>query len=144
MITYIALGSNLGDSEKYIHCAIKKIEEKVGKVIKKSTIIKTKPYGYEEQPDFLNAVIEVDTDLLPKQLLNELKQIEKELDRIKTFRWGPRTIDLDIILYENVVIDEENLHIPHKDFMNRSFVLGPLTEIAKGLINPRTNEKILY
>lgn len=142
MITFIALGSNLGDSMYYIHAAIDIVSKRIGKVLKQSSVISTKAYGYEDQPDFLNAVIKVDTELEPLELLKELKNIEKDLDRKKTFRWGPRTIDLDIILYEDIVFDSDILHIPHIDFLNRRFVIEPLKEIEENIINPRTKEKI--
>lgn len=106
------------------------------KVEKVSTIIETDPYGYEDQPKFLNAVCIARTSLSPSELLNTLLQIEKSMGRVRTIRWGPRIIDLDIVFYEELVLNEEDLTIPHPDAHNRMFVLEPLCEIAPDLIHP--------
>ncbi|KHC92877.1 2-amino-4-hydroxy-6-hydroxymethyldihydropteridine pyrophosphokinase [Thermotoga sp. Mc24] len=106
------------------------------KVEKVSTIIETDPYGYEDQPKFLNAVCIARTSLSPRELLNTLLQIEKSMGRVRTIRWGPRIIDLDIVFYEELVLNEEDLTIPHPDAHNRMFVLEPLCEIAPDLIHP--------
>lgn len=142
MIAYIALGSNIGEREKYIEKAILEIEKRVGRVLKKSTIIETEPYGYTDQDSFLNLVIEVDTELSPRRLLEELLKIELELDRVRIINWGPRTIDLDIIYYGDEIVDEEDLQIPHVDLYNREFVLKPLEEIASDFIDPIKNMTI--
>ncbi|AIY86459.1 2-amino-4-hydroxy-6-hydroxymethyldihydropteridine pyrophosphokinase [Thermotoga sp. 2812B] len=106
------------------------------KVEKVSSIIETEPYGYEDQPGFLNAVCIAQTLLSPRELLNTLLQIEKNMGRVRTIRWGPRIIDLDIVFYEDLVLSEEDLIIPHPDAHNRTFVLEPLCEIAPDLIHP--------
>lgn len=142
MITYIAFGSNMGNREAYIAEAIAKINVKVGEVLKASSIIETKPYGNIKQDDYLNGIIKVDTKLNARELLTTLNEIEASLDRKRTIRWGPRTIDLDIILYGNEIIDEEDLHIPHIDYKNRDFVLIPLLELDNTLVDARTGEKI--
>ena len=105
--------------------------------------METKAYGYTEQDDFLNMAISVETELEPRELLEALHEIEAELDRVRLIRWGPRTIDLDIIFYGERIIDEEDLHIPHIDFMNRDFVLSPIAEIAPDLTDPRSGKTIL-
>lgn len=142
MITFIALGSNIGEREKYVRLALEEIEERVGSILKKSSVIETEPYGYLDQEDFLNMVIKVDTRLKPYELLEELLAIEKDLDRVRTINWGPRTIDLDIIYYEDLIIDEENLSIPHIDLYNRDFVLEPLVEIEENFLDPRKNKTV--
>lgn len=142
MNAYIAIGANIGDRKYYINKALEMIEENVGKIEKKSKIIETKPYGFVSQDDFLNCVIKVSTDIEPRKLLKKLNIIEECLGRERIIRWGPRTIDLDIILYDDVIIDEDDLHIPHIDFLNRDFVIDPLIEICPDIVNPRTNKKI--
>jgi len=106
------------------------------KVEKVSSVIETEPYGYEDQPRFLNAVCIAQTPLSPHELLNTLLQIERNMGRVRTIRWGPRIIDLDIVFYEDLVLNEEDLIIPHPDAHNRTFVLEPLCEIAPDLIHP--------
>lgn len=140
---YIAIGSNIGEREYYINKSIEMINLTVGKVHKIARFIETEPYGYEKQGKFINTVICITTKLSPKTLLKRLNYIEEKLGRVRDIRWGPRTIDLDIIFYDNLIIDEEELHIPHIDFMNRDFVLLPLVELNKNKLNPR-NGKTVY
>lgn len=128
---YIALGSNLGNRLKNIQRACYLMENSDMKILKTSPIYVTKPYGLVDQPDFLNCVVEIETELTPLQLLNELLNIEKILGRVREKKWGPRTIDLDIVLYGNIVFDSENLKVPHYDLLNRQFVLRPLLDIAE-------------
>lgn len=142
MIAFIGMGSNIGERHLYIEKAMDLIEDRVGKILKKSSIIETKPYGYLEQNDFLNLVVKIDTKLNYRELLNELLSIEIELDRIRTITWGPRTIDLDIIYYEDKIINEDDLQIPHIDLYNREFVLRPMVEIEEELIDPRKNKTV--
>ncbi len=134
---YIALGSNMGDKEKYITGAIEKLsgdkEVRMGKV---SGLLVTKPYGGVEQDDFLNGVLQMDTLWSPGELLARLHEIEKEADRRREIHWGPRTLDLDILLYDDLVYEDEELIIPHVDMANRYFVLKPLSEIAPNLRHP--------
>ena len=131
----IALGSNLGDSLNYLHRALLKIRN-LGTILKIASLYKSSAYGFQEQPDFLNTVIILNTKLKPQELLKALKQIEMDLGRTRTKRWGPREIDLDIILYDQLKIISENLTVPHPDFHNRNFVLLPLSEIAPELNSP--------
>lgn len=134
---FLAIGSNLGDREKTITMAIKKLEENVAIIVKKkSSLLVTKPYGNIDQPDFLNGVIEIETSLTPKNLLTFLMNIEEQLGRERKGHWSARTIDLDIIFYDDLIFNEDNLIIPHKDMHNRSFVLEPLREIAPDFIHP--------
>ena len=133
----IALGSNMGDSKKFLDDAV----EKVGKlpdtkVIKVATYITTKPYGGVEQDDFLNSAMTIRTMLTPTELLDRLHDIEREAGRERIIRWGPRTLDLDILLYDDLVMDTEDLTIPHIEMHLRDFVLKPLAEIAPWLRHP--------
>ena len=138
----IAIGSNMGEREQDIERAIEEIGARAGQVSAVSDIIETKAYGYTEQDDFLNLVICIETELLPRQLLRALNEIEADLDRVRLIHWGPRTIDLDIIFYGDQIIDEEDLHIPHIDFANRDFVLRPICDIAPEWIDPRSGKTI--
>ncbi|BAL80547.1 2-amino-4-hydroxy-6-hydroxymethyldihydropteridine diphosphokinase [Caldisericum exile] len=133
---FIALGSNLGDREKNILDAINYMIEEGIDIIGISSIIETAPYGLTEQPSFLNCVVEGITNFSPRELLFILLDIERRLLRVRTIRWGPRTIDLDIIFYDDLIIDEPDLKIPHPDMQNRIFVLKPLSEIAPNFVHP--------
>lgn len=139
---YVAFGTNIGDKINNIEKALKFMEDRGLKITKKSSIHSTEPYGYTDQPEFLNGVVEAETDLNPRQVLETLLQIEKDMGRIREFKWGPRNIDLDIILFNDYVIDEEDLKIPHPDMHNREFVLKPLSEIAPEYIHPIIKKSI--
>ena len=128
---YIAVGANMGETEKTVQEAIKEVGTiKDTTVTKVSTLIVTKPYGGVEQDDFLNGAMEVRTLLTPEELLAELHRIEAEHGRERVLRWGPRTLDLDIIFYDDLVMDSDELTIPHIDMQNRDFVVDPMAEIA--------------
>ncbi len=133
---YLGLGSNLGDKRKNIRNAVKLLREHV-KVIKVSSLYKTKPVGYTDQPDFLNAVLEIKTSVAPSGLLRIVKAIEKKMGRRRTFRNGPRVIDIDILLYEGRRVKTSRLTIPHPRLNEREFVLAPLREIG-----PRLDKKV--
>src|SRR6056297_2030150 len=139
---FIALGTNLGDRKENLNQAISKIEETGNVVVLKSYIYETKPYGVKEQPDFYNAVIGVLTPYKPLALLNVLKSIEAEMGRKDTKKWGSRIIDLDIILYGDIVLDDERLTLPHPDFRNRDFGLRPLKESARMIVDPISEKTI--
>jgi 2-amino-4-hydroxy-6-hydroxymethyldihydropteridine diphosphokinase len=127
---YIALGSNLGDREKNIGCAINKIGNLEGTyIISCSPIYETEPVGYLDQGRFLNAAIRVESELLPLELLNRLQQIEMDLGRIRDIYWGPRTIDIDILLYDDLEMNLPELTIPHPRMTGRAFVLIPLRDV---------------
>lgn len=129
--TYIALGSNIGDSETYLNEAVEKIGQIPTCTVEKvSSYLVTEPYGVTDQPEFLNACLKLRTLLYPEELLKELNRIEKEAGRERIIHWGPRTLDLDILLYDDIVLEEDNLCIPHVEMHKRSFVLEPLAEIA--------------
>ncbi|AVQ45013.1 2-amino-4-hydroxy-6-hydroxymethyldihydropteridine diphosphokinase [Clostridium botulinum] len=133
---YIAFGSNIGDKKDYIKRALEKIEEREIKIIKVSPIYETEPYGVLDQDSFLNGVVRIETNLTPEDLIEVLLDIEKQLDRVRERKWGPRTIDLDIIFYDDLIINKNNLIIPHKDMENREFVLKPLCDIDENFIHP--------
>ncbi|MCK9186080.1 2-amino-4-hydroxy-6-hydroxymethyldihydropteridine diphosphokinase [Candidatus Gracilibacteria bacterium] len=125
---YLSLGSNLGDRENFLKKAISEIK-KIAKIKKKSKIYETSPVGYKNQGNFLNMVISIETAVSPKELLENLQKIEKELGREKKIKNGPRTIDIDILTYEDTIVDEPNLKIPHPRMYERKFVLVPLLEL---------------
>ena len=124
----IALGSNKGDKLTFIKDALKKIDD-LGEISAVASLYRSSAYGVTDQPDFYNSVIVLKTDMAPEQLLIELKKIEKQVGRTENTRWGPREIDLDIILYDQRRVLQKGLTIPHPDFHNRVFVLQPLAEI---------------
>ena len=128
---YIALGSNLGDREQYIKDAVKALDTVRGCSVEKvSSLIETPPYGVTDQADFLNGCLKLQTLLTPGELLTELHRIEQAAGRERVIRWGPRTLDLDIIFYDDLVWENDDLCIPHVEMHKRLFVLEPLCEIA--------------
>ena len=132
---YIALGTNLGDRLANLRAAIESMPPDVV-VRAESPIYETPPWGYENQPPFLNMVVKAETELSPGPLLRYLKQLEVALGREQNFRWGPRLIDLDILFYDDRVIDTPPLIIPHPRLHERAFVLVPLADLAPDLIHP--------
>lgn len=138
---YLGLGSNLGERVTNLDSAIKALKPEV-EVNKVSSIYQTKPWGFLDQPDFLNLVLEGFTILSPFDLLVFLKEIENEIGRKPNFRYGPRLVDIDILLYGDDFIDEKRITIPHKNMKERAFVLVPMAEIAPGLKYPGTEEII--
>ncbi|MDF2676491.1 MAG: sulD: bifunctional folate synthesis protein [Bacillota bacterium] len=140
---YIGLGSNIGNKKENLIQALDILKESGHtKINKCSTFIETKPWGYLQQDDFVNAVAEINTYLEPDELIDELLNIEAILLRKRDIKWGPRTVDLDIILYDNLIIYDENLIVPHPRMQEREFVLKPLCEIAPYLIHPVLNKSI--
>ena len=133
---YVALGSNLGDREENLRNALKHLEVNGVRVVKVSTFIETEPYGVTDQPGFVNAVCQVETELEPLELLRLLLKIELEMGRVRIRRWGERNIDLDLLLYEDACVVSEELTLPHPDMQNRDFVLLPLAEIAGEVVHP--------
>ncbi len=133
---YIGIGSNLGNRKQNCEKAISLLTENRITVLKRSTMFETEPWGIKDQPKFINMAIKIDTILEPEDLLNLLKEIESAIGRTQTFRWGPRIIDLDILLYDNLIINTKNVQIPHTEIKDRDFVLRPLSEIAPDKIHP--------
>ena len=134
---FVALGSNLGDREANLARALLRIDDELG-LVACSTFVETDPVGVTDQPRFLNAVAELRTDVPPRELLERLLEIERELgrDRSNQARWGPRTIDLDLLLYGDEKIDEPGLTVPHPRLAERRFVLEPLHELDPDLALP--------
>lgn len=134
---YVALGSNMGDKKAYLDMAVSSLEQTTGcKVEKVSDYIVTAPYGGIQQDDFLNGCLQLATLLAPQELLDRLHEIEAAADRRREVRWGPRTLDLDILLYDDLLYDSENLMIPHVEMHLRDFVLEPLSQIAPWVRHP--------
>lgn len=142
-IAYIALGSNLGDKEKNLRRALLLLTQQGVEAVRVSSFLSTEPYGVTDQPQFLNAVACVRTSLTPLALLDVLLATELAMGRVRLRHWGERNIDLDLLLYEDVVLDLPRLHLPHPDMQNRDFVLLPLAEIAPELKHP-TLQKTIY
>ncbi len=141
-IAYIALGSNLGDKEKNLCRALLLLTQQGVEVVRVSSFISTEPYGVTDQPQFLNAVACVRTSLAPLALLDVLLATELAMGRVRLRHWGERNIDLDLLLYEDVVLDTPRLRLPHPDMQNRDFVLLPLAEIAPELKHPTLQKTI--
>lgn len=136
MAIYIALGSNLGNKEKNLKEALQRLEKKGVEILRVSDFIQTEPYGVTDQPAFLNAVAEIRTDRSPLELLHALLQVEQDMGRKRLRHWGERNIDLDLLLYNEEIIDLPELKVPHPDMQNRDFVLGPLAQIAPEVMHP--------
>lgn len=134
---YLSVGSNLGDRQKYIDGAVHALEAHPRvRGVRASQLIETAPYGNPDQGDFLNGAIELDTLLSPEELLEALHDVENAAGRERTVHWGPRTLDLDILFYDDLVYESEKLTIPHGDVKNRDFVLRPLSTLAPGYRHP--------
>ena len=134
---FLGLGSNVGDRYKFIINAIKEIKIIQGvKLVCSSSVYETEPWGNKEQNRFLNSVVEVETDLKSLSLFRELKLVEKKLGRAENIKWAEREIDIDILFYDDDIIRNNTLEIPHHEIENRRFVLVPLDEIASNLIHP--------
>lgn len=140
-IAYIALGSNLGDRAAHLREAVQRLAQ-AGTVEAVSSFLDTTPVGYTDQPRFLNAAARLRTDLHPLELMQRLLAIEAGLGRERTIRWGPRTIDLDLLLYDDVTRDEPELTLPHPRLHERRFVLEPLAAIAPDAVHPRLRATI--
>ncbi len=140
---YLSLGSNIGDKDKYLDNAIAMLkDDKMIKNITESKRIITKPYGNTNQADFLNSAVKIYSLYSPHELLDKLHEIENLNGRVRKERWGERTLDLDILFYDDLVLFDEDLIIPHIDMSNRKFVLEPMAEIAAGLIHPVSHTTI--
>ena len=139
---YIALGSNLGDRQGNLQQALALLEQAGVKVRQVSHFFETKPYGVTDQPDFINGAARVETELEPEKLLQVLLGIERQMGRVRQRHWGERNIDLDLLLYDDVILQSKILTLPHPDMLNRDFVLIPLAEIAREVIHPVAQQTI--
>jgi 2-amino-4-hydroxy-6-hydroxymethyldihydropteridine diphosphokinase len=135
---YLALGSNVGDSRAYIEQAVELLGEKLLR-IERAPLYRSKAVGYTDQADFINTALKADTELSPRELLAFIKEVEQRLGRQERFRWGPREIDIDIILFGRVIHEVRGLTVPHPLFRERDFVLVPLNDIAPEARDPVTN-----
>lgn len=142
-VAYIGLGSNLNDRMKNLNKAIELIKKESSiRVLKNSSVYQTEPVGMKDQPCFLNMALEVETQLSPFELLDFLQGVEKKMGRKKERKWGPRNIDLDILLYENKITNSAELTLPHPQVHLRKFVLIPLAEITKDKVHPLLKKTI--
>jgi len=140
---YIGIGSNLGTPEKNCTKAIEKISSaKDIKIISKASFYQTEPIGGVQQGWFVNSAIEIETDLSPENLLSVLLSLELAMGRTRKEKWGPRLIDLDLLLYGNLVLENKSLTLPHPEIQNRKFVLIPMSEISESLIHPTLKKSI--
>jgi len=133
---YLALGANVGDRRRSLAEAARLLEAGGCRVTAASALYETAPVGVTDQPDFLNAALRIETSLAPRELLDLCALIEDKLGRRRTIRWGPRVIDVDILVYEGIVSSEPDLKLPHPRMLERSFVMEPLAEIAPDLVMP--------
>ena len=135
-VAYLLTGGNTGDRLHYLDAATDAIEHRCGTIIKKSSVWETAAWGIEKQNKFLNRALKLSTQLSPFELLDCILQIEQDLGRIRKEKYGPRLIDIDILLFNDDVIDTRNLTVPHNELSNRRFALQPLAEIASRKIHP--------
>jgi len=138
---YLSLGTNLGNRKKNLEAALEEFPPELF-ILACSPIYQTEPWGYTDQPDFLNQVVLVETSLLPQELLDYIKAIEHKIGRKPSFRYGPREVDIDILFYGKRIIQDEDLAIPHPRLKDRAFVLVPLADVDPELIYPGTNQSI--
>jgi 2-amino-4-hydroxy-6-hydroxymethyldihydropteridine pyrophosphokinase len=142
-IVFLGIGTNLGNRENNLEQAIARIEEYIGRILKSSSIYETEPWGFQAKDEFLNMVVKVETTLTPSGLLGRILMIESLLGRVRGQKqYISRLIDIDILLYEDLIVDEESLKIPHPLLQERKFVLVPLCEIASEMIHPVLKKSI--
>jgi 2-amino-4-hydroxy-6-hydroxymethyldihydropteridine diphosphokinase len=135
-VAYLALGSNRGDRAGYLEAAHRRLPEVGVTILRSSAVHETKPWGVRDQDDFLNQVLEVETALEPAALLEACKLVERDVGRTPSPRWGPREIDIDVLLYDDLQLATERLTVPHPGLGERAFVLAPLCELAPDLRPP--------
>lgn len=138
---YLGLGSNLGNRPAHLQRAVTGLAEGM-EVTAVSSVYETAAWGVTEQPDFLNMCVEAQTELAPRELLRFIKALEVQVGRKPTFRWGPRVIDIDILLYDQQVVEEAGLSIPHQGLAERASVLVPLADIAPDVVHPQLDETV--
>jgi len=133
---FLLLGSNIGDRQWYLEQAIIMIEKEIGGLKKRSSVYETKALGKQESPDYLNQVLQIESELAAQNILEKILQIEKNLGRVRKEKWSDRTIDIDILFYGTEIINDQNLQIPHPELHKRRFTLEPLAEIAPEMVHP--------
>ena len=139
---FLLLGSNLGDRKLFLDKAIAAIETDIGRVEKESSVYETQSWGKTDEPDYLNQVVQLRTDLPAEKVLHIILQIENKLGRVREEKWGSRVIDIDILFYGQQIIDQKELKVPHPELHKRMFALEPLNEIARELIHPVFEKRI--
>ncbi len=139
---YLGLGSNVGKPESQIRDAVRRLGE-LGTIVTVSPLYKTEPIGYTNQPWILNCVVKLDTTLYPDELLEATQAIELDMKRIRLIKNGPRTIDIDVLLYDDLVLDTEHLTIPHPRMHERLFVMTPLKDIEPDILHPILNQRVI-
>ena len=139
---YLGLGSNLGDREQNLARAVSLLEERLAAPVAVSSVYETRPWGYADQPEFLNMACRVNTPPAPEALLGTAQEVERLIGREPTFRYGPRVIDVDILLYGDRIIDADSLRVPHPRLFERAFALAPLAELAPDLPHPELGVSI--
>ncbi len=141
-LAYLLIGSNLGDKTTYLKNAGSYIQQQCGQIVKQSSFYETEPWGFTEQPSFLNQALCIQTELAPAQLMHTLLQIESKMGRTRELKMGPRIIDLDILQIDQQIVDTPLLQLPHPAMHLRRFALIPMEEIAPQLIHPQFNKTI--
>lgn len=139
---YLLIGGNLGDRQLNLQQAAQLVEESCGDIISISSIYETAAWGFTDQPSFLNQVLVLNTELQPEELMHQLLAVEKELGRVREQKMGPRTIDIDILLIDDLILQTDHLTVPHPSLHQRRFALTPLAEVAAGKKHPILNKSI--
>ena len=143
---FLLLGANLGEREATLKQAVQLISERIASVTSQSKFYETAPWGVIDQPVFINQVIQIQTELSPKKVLEQTLKIEKQLGRERRLRWGARVIDIDFLCYADFILEDSDLHLPHPRLHERRFTLVPLVEIAPDFVHPvlkKTNRELL-
>ena len=139
---FLQLGSNMGGREEYLQNAYKLLAEEIGTIQKESKIYESVPWGAENQNDFLNQVLEIKSEFSAEEVLEKVLQIEDKIGRIRNEKWGERIIDIDILFYNDLIVEKEGICIPHIHLQSRKFVLIPLHEITPNFVHPKYNKTI--
>src|SRR5262245_34789771 len=142
MVTYLSLGSNLGDRENYLRIAAAWLDQHGIPILRSASVYQSEPRDYAPQPWFLNTIVQAETDLPPEALLQQCQAVEQEAGRVRTVLNGPRVLDVDIIFYGSIVHETPDLTIPHPRYASRRFVLAPLMEIAPDFVDPKRRRRI--
>lgn len=141
-VVYLGLGSNVGDREAQIDSALDALNSPDLRLLRRSSLYETEPIGFRDQGWFLNMAAEFETDLFPKQLLHRMQKVEMSMGRVRTMKNGPRTIDIDVLLFGNAVINTQELEVPHPRYRERRFTLAPLAELNPNLRDPVTHQSM--